>query len=158
MNTIQHALEINNDKAILLSIKKEWLDKIMAGDKVMEVRKTMPWEISYPFVVFCYETKANDGAGRITAAFICNDIDKLDCLREFTDCIAGSKLPAMTAQFVKKSCLTFEQLLKYGNNVGALYGWKVAEPQAINMQLPDFGVKRAPQSWQYVTVSAWPTK
>lgn len=75
MNTIQHALEINNDKAILLSIKKEWLDKIMAGDKVMEVRKTMPWEISYPFVVFCYETKANDGAGRITAAFICNDID-----------------------------------------------------------------------------------
>lgn len=60
----------------------------------------------------------------------------------------------MTAQFVKKSCLTFEQLLEYGNNVGALYGWKVAEPQAINMQLPDFGVKRAPQSWQYVTVSA----
>lgn len=41
MNPIQHALEINNGKAILLSIKKEWLDKIMAGDKVMEVRKTM---------------------------------------------------------------------------------------------------------------------
>jgi len=58
MNPIQHALEINNGKAILLSIKKEWLDKIMAGDKVMEVRKTMPWEISHPFVVFCYETKA----------------------------------------------------------------------------------------------------
>lgn len=49
MNPIQHALEINNGKAILLSIKKEWLDKIMAGDKVMEVRKTMPWEISHPF-------------------------------------------------------------------------------------------------------------
>lgn len=37
MNPIQHALEINNGKAILLSIKKEWLDKIMAGDKVMGV-------------------------------------------------------------------------------------------------------------------------
>lgn len=35
MNPIQHALEINNGKAILLSIKKEWLDKIMAGDKVI---------------------------------------------------------------------------------------------------------------------------
>lgn len=106
MNPIQHALEINNGKAILLSIKKEWLDKIMAGNKVMEVRKTMPWEISHPFVVFCYETKANGGAGRITAAFICNDIEKLDCLREFPDCIANSKLLAMTAQFVEKSCLT----------------------------------------------------
>lgn len=44
MNPIQHALEINNGKAILLSIKKEWLDKIMAGDKVMEVRKTKQQE------------------------------------------------------------------------------------------------------------------
>ena len=35
MNTIQHALEINNDKAILLSIKKEWLDKIMAGEALL---------------------------------------------------------------------------------------------------------------------------
>lgn len=158
MNSIQHALEINNGKAILLSIKKEWLDKIMAGGKVMEVRKTMPWEISHPFAVFCYETKANGGAGHITAAFICKDIEKLDCLREFPDCIASAKLPTMTAQFVEKSCLAFEQLLDYGNNVGTLYGWKVAEPQAINMQLSDFSVKRAPQSWQYVTVSTWPLK
>lgn len=64
----------------------------------------------------------------------------------------------MTAQFVEKSCLTFEQLLNYENNVGTLYGWKVTEPYAINMQLSDFGVKRAPQSWQYVTVSTWPQK
>ena len=158
MCTIQHALEINNGKAVLLSIKKEWLDKIMASEKVIEVRKTMPWEISHPFVVFCYETKTGGGAGHVVAAFICNDIEKLDCLREFPDCIAGSKLPAMTAQFVKESCLTFEQLLEYGNNVGVLYGWKVTEPHGINMQLSDFGVKRAPQSWQYVTVNAWPQK
>lgn len=64
----------------------------------------------------------------------------------------------MTAQFVEKSCLTFAQLLDYGNNVGTLYGWKVAEPQVVNMQLSDFSVKRAPQSWQYVTVNTWPLK
>ena len=52
------ALEINSNKAVLLSIKKQWLEKILSGEKTIEVRKTMPWEISYPFVVFCYETKA----------------------------------------------------------------------------------------------------
>lgn len=76
------ALEINSNKAVLLSIKKQWLEKILSGEKTIEVRKTMPWEISYPFVVFCYETKANGGAGKVTAAFVCRDINTLDCLRE----------------------------------------------------------------------------
>ena len=70
MTTLENALKINNGKAVLLSIKKEWLSKIMAGEKVMEVRKSMPWEISHPFVVFCYETKSNGGAGKVAAAFI----------------------------------------------------------------------------------------
>lgn len=57
---INNALETNSSKAVLLSIKKQWLEKILSGEKTIEVRKTMPWEISYPFVVFCYETKADD--------------------------------------------------------------------------------------------------
>lgn len=79
---INNALETNSSKAVLLSIKKQWLEKILSGEKTIEVRKTMPWEISYPFVVFCYETKADGGAGKVTAAFVCRDIDTLDCLRE----------------------------------------------------------------------------
>lgn len=63
-SNINKTLEINSNKAVLLSIKKQWLEKILSGEKTVEVRKTMPWEISYPFVVFCYETKANGGAGK----------------------------------------------------------------------------------------------
>ena len=52
MTTLENALKINNGKAVLLSIKKEWLSKIMAGEKVMEDGKSMPWENSPPLVDF----------------------------------------------------------------------------------------------------------
>lgn len=115
------ALEINSNKAVLLSIKKQWLEKILSGEKTIEVRKTMPWEISYPFVVFCYETKANGGAGKVTAAFVCRDINTLDCLRELPAYAIGTEVTAKTAQFVKDSCLTANELIAYGNKSGTLY-------------------------------------
>lgn len=125
------ALEINSNKAVLLSIKKQWLEKILSGEKTIEVRKTMPWEISYPFVVFCYETKANGGAGKVTAAFVCRDINTLDCLRELPAYAIGTEVTAKTAQFVKDSCLTANELIAYGNKSGALYCWNVSDVQSI---------------------------
>ena len=92
-SNINKALEINSNKAVLLSIKKQWLEKILSGEKTIEVRKTMPWEISYPFVVFCYETKANGGAGKVTAAFVCRDINTLDCLRELPAYTLSAYMP-----------------------------------------------------------------
>lgn len=100
---INNALETNSSKAVLLSIKKQWLEKILSGEKTIEVRKTMPWEISYPFVVFCYETKADGGAGKVTAAFVCRDIDTLDCLRELPAYAIGTKVTEKTARFMDMS-------------------------------------------------------
>lgn len=152
LTTLENALKINNGKAVLLSIKKEWLSKIMAGEKVMEVRKSMPWEISHPFVVFCYETKSNGGAGKVAAAFICDDIDSLNCLQSLA-VFDETELPKETEKFVNESCLTFKELFDYGKNVGALYGWHVASTQPLDKKLSDFGLKRPPQSWQYVRIS-----
>lgn len=152
MTTLENALKINNGKAVLLSIKKEWLSKIMADEKVMEVRKSMPWEISHPFVVFCYETKSNGGAGKVAAAFICDDIDSLNCLQSLA-VFDDTELPKETEKFVNKSCLTFKELFDYGKNVGTLYGWHVASTQPLDKKLSDFGLKRPPQSWQYVRIS-----
>ena len=80
MTVLENALAVNDGKAVVISIKREWLSKIMAGEKTLEVRKSRPWEISFPFAVFCYETKANGGAGEIIGAFTCEDIDQLNCL------------------------------------------------------------------------------
>lgn len=45
--TIRDSINQNNGKVVLLSIKKQWLDKILAGEKTIEVRKTRPWEFEY---------------------------------------------------------------------------------------------------------------
>lgn len=77
--TIRDSINQNNGKVVLLSIKKQWLDKILAGEKTIEVRKTRPWEFEYPFTVLCYETKKEGGSGKIVAAFVCDFIKDLDC-------------------------------------------------------------------------------
>lgn len=68
MTVLENALVVNDGKAVVISIKREWLSKIIAGEKTLEVRKSRPWEISFPFAVFCYETKANGGAGEMKRA------------------------------------------------------------------------------------------
>lgn len=53
MTVLENALVVNDGKAVVISIKREWLSKIIAGEKTLEVRKSRPWEISFPFAVFC---------------------------------------------------------------------------------------------------------
>ena len=95
------ALVINSNKAVLLSIKKQWLEKILSGEKTIEVRKTMPWEISYPFVVFCYETKANGGAGKVTAV---TSIHSIACV-SFRHMLLAQKSPKRPLDSSKTAAL-----------------------------------------------------
>lgn len=44
MTALKNALAVNDGKAVVISIKREWLSKIMAGEKTLEVRKSLPWE------------------------------------------------------------------------------------------------------------------
>lgn len=77
LSQIREAIEKNSGKAVLLSIKKDWLDKIASGEKAIELRKTMPSTLKCPFAVLCYETKANGGSGEVKGAFIVNQIGVL---------------------------------------------------------------------------------
>ena len=45
-------------KAVLMSIKKQWIEKILDGEKTIEVRKTKP-NLEVPFKVYIYCTKDN---------------------------------------------------------------------------------------------------
>lgn len=44
-------------KAVLISVRPEWCEKILAGEKTMEVRKTRP-RLETPFKVYIYCTLA----------------------------------------------------------------------------------------------------
>ena len=43
-------------RAILMSIRPEWCEKIFNGEKTIEVRKTAP-KLETPFTVYVYQTK-----------------------------------------------------------------------------------------------------
>ena len=44
MTALKNALAVNDGKAVVISIKREWLAKIMSGEKTLEVRKSRPWK------------------------------------------------------------------------------------------------------------------
>ena len=147
---IREAIEKNGGKAVLLSIKKEWLDKIASGEKTIELRKTMPSAIKCPFAVLCYETKANDGSGKISGAFIVNQIGVLGLVSFGPKDVADPL--SVTNEFQRKSLVSIEEMDKYMGASKLLYGWYVSDYISLDCSLEDFGVKKAPQSWQYLTL------
>lgn len=79
-------------KAILMSIKPSWCDKIANGDKTIEIRKTKP-KLETPFKVYIYCTKPSFphedfiftdggegeikgfyGGGKVIGEFVCNAV------------------------------------------------------------------------------------
>ena len=72
-------------KAVMLSIRPKWCEKIASGEKTIEVRKTRP-KLETPFKCYIYETQGwwkRDGlrafrlGGRVIGEFTCDRIDRL---------------------------------------------------------------------------------
>lgn len=74
-------------KAILMSIKPEWCNKIFSGEKTIEVIKPAP-KLKPPFKVYVYQTKSrlgnkivNEalnavyGSGKVVGEFVCDKMD-----------------------------------------------------------------------------------
>ena len=132
-------------KAVLVSIKPEWVEKILNGEKTIEIRKTMP-KCKLPCKVYIYCTKGQelwgDGTGntwygidededmervfeltptlarlngKVVAEFTLRTLTKFDYLGVFYD--------YKKEELLKKSCLTEKQLADYVNPVG--YAWHI---------------------------------
>ena len=130
-------------KAVMLSLRPQWCEKIFNGSKTIEVRKSRP-SIPTPFTVYVYCTKAksylyrnpNNGelfldsnggyrggdyedrylTGKVIGSFVCDQIFEIPC--ETTQ-----------PHWLKESTrLTDEQYMEYlGNKNG--YGWHITEPK-----------------------------
>lgn len=130
-------------KAVLISIRPEWVEKILSGKKTLEVRKTRP-TMETPFKCYIYCTL--DGLkhpfgiayGRVVGEFACTDIIE-DTNGE--NC----------AILCEKGRISFEQIKDYGGNK-KLYGWCISDLKIYGRPKPisDFGIARPPQSWRYV--------
>lgn len=115
-------------KAIMISIKPEWVEKILNGKKTIEIRKTMP-KCKLPVKVYIYCTNSNyrifntmygiehNGIhagyllnGKVVAEFILEEVETL---------WQNHKDGTSTAHVVDKdiferlSCMTWEQYCEY---------------------------------------------
>lgn len=121
-------------KAVMLSIRPKWCEKIARGEKTIEVRKTRP-KMNTPFKCYIYCTLpkyphedfiATDyprpqfyGGGKVIGEFICDAITRMNICGFWDD--SGKQLDNR----LKDTCLTSEEFGNYlGENVG--YGWHIS--------------------------------
>ena len=153
-------------KAVMLSIRPKWVEKIANGEKTIEVRKTKP-KLDTPFKCYIYCTQpkyphedfiSTDypkpqfyGGGKVIGEFTCEQI------------WVGT--PRNTNPlFCMAACMDGFDTEKYAKGK-ALYGWHISDlriydtPKELSeftgLRDTKFGaapyeIKRPPQSWYYV--------
>ena len=155
---------------ILISIKPEWVAKILKGEKTLEIRKTAP-KCELPCYVYIYCTKSSthslfrklDGSyayekcymgkydltGKVVAMF-----ELMYCF-PFESDISKYDLDSQEV-FLKASCLTKEQILEYGKGK-QLHAWEISELSIFDepKELSEFKGEmvfgdKPPQSWRYI--------
>ena len=150
-------------KAILMSIKPKWCEKIFNGEKTVEVRKTAP-KLELPFKVYVYQTKhkgrnivaealnAVYGGGKVIGEFICDKIGEIDYVMYWNN---GYEIATR---------LAYRECADYGKGK-PLYGWHITAPKLYDKpkELSEFltpsgtgdvwgnhYLSRPPQSFMYV--------
>lgn len=118
-------------KSVLISINPKFVDKIVSGEKTIEVRKTAPKEVPFKAYIYCSygDMKTNyylTGRGKVIGEFICDKVYNL--VNAFGGIVfADENLNQLEPQlFRDMSCLTDEQTADYlGNKDG--YGWHISD-------------------------------
>lgn len=165
-------------KAVMLSIRPKWCEKIINGEKTIEARKTRP-KLKTPFRCYIYCTQSDDtnrlrgSQGKVIGEFTCERIVPI--------AYDGGRLWCPTnAAFSPATCLSQAEIIAYIGAKGRCYGWHISNLKIYNTprELGEFRracpnswycescamhrenngtcgneslqIKRAPQSWCYV--------
>lgn len=154
-------------KAVLISIRPEWCQKIMEGRKTIEVRKTRQ-KMNPPFKCYIYKC----GNGKVVGEFLCDQIININ---------GAGRIPSDVA---RPTCLEPAELHQYlGAATG--FGWHISNLKIYDTprELNDFRrackndwwcdscamywehngtcsndslqIRRPPQSWCYVEEETW---
>lgn len=122
------------EKAVMLSIRSKWCEKIVNGEKTIEVRKTRP-KLDTPFKAYIYCTQGNDARrlrgswGKVVGEFTCDRIYKID--KDSTDFLFKAGGLSVYKQAAEEKCglcvaMTDDELHGYlGHCQG--YGWHIAD-------------------------------
>lgn len=146
-------------KAVMLSIRPKWCEKIASGEKTIEVRKTRPKQ-NPPFKCYIYCTKGRPdlnipisqerlmrdyletgsmkslncplGNGKVICEFTCDRIYGLAPLNHAPDDVE------------QQACMTREEIVRYLKGVG--YGWHILDLKIYDnpQELSKFRVEDKP--------------
>ena len=163
-------------KAVMISIRPKWCEKIASGEKTIEVRKTKP-KLDTPFkcYIYCTQSGVALGAwgkhGKVIGEFTCDRIDRLAPANE------PYGIYDIDDDYVLQTCLENGALWDYGHGT-PIYGWHISDlkiydtPKKLSefkglckvesdccacpyynyskMDCDGRTIKRPPQSWCYV--------
>ncbi len=139
--------------AVLISIRPKWCEKIVSGEKTIEVRKTRP-KLETPFKVYIYCTVAGydlnipisqerlmqdyldtgsmkslncpHGNGKVIGEFTCDRIYRLETRSPGGSySVAGEDKPT-TNRVARESCLGLADMHRYLQSKTG-YGWHISE-------------------------------
>ena len=108
-------------KAVLISIRPEWVEKIARGEKTVEVRKTRP-KLDTPFKCYIYCTQGNDARrlrgswGKVIGEFTC---DRVETIKAATEPYG---IYDVDDDFVAQLCGTTEKVQRF--TAGTFPSWK----------------------------------
>ena len=126
-------------KAVLISIRPEWVNKIMSGEKTLEVRKTKP-KLKTPFKCYIYCTNSGVAMGmfgkhgKVVGEFVCDKIDniwKRGIPENFDYCYLplnewGNDDIETEIRDIRESCIPKEKLNAYAGKMPVLYAWHIS--------------------------------
>ena len=140
-------------KAVMISIRPKWCEKIVSGEKTIEVRKTRP-KLETPFKVYIYCTVAGydlnipisqerlmqdyldtgsmkslncpHGNGKVIGEFTCDRIYRLETRSPGGSySVAGEDKPT-TNRVARESCLGLADMHRYLQSKTG-YGWHISD-------------------------------
>ena len=164
-------------KAVLISIRPKWCEKIANGEKTIEVRKTRP-KLETPLKCYIYCTNGEtvrtpprayckniDGSivykqeimnGKVIGEFLCDQI--YDIVPNGCEYVIPSTDKATTNEVARQSCLMFNDLRKYfGLSCG--YGWHISNLKVYDepKKLSEFtGLRKTKFGMEPVTITRPP--
>lgn len=128
-------------KAVMISIRPKWCEKIASGEKTIEVRKTRP-KPETPFKCYIYCTKPKYehedfirtdypkpqfyGGGKVIGEFTCDRIYKLETRSPGGSYYVKGEDQPTTNDVARQSCLTLKDMHEYLQSKDG-YGWHISD-------------------------------
>lgn len=115
-------------KSVLVSIRPKWCEKILSGEKTIEVRKSAQKEV--PFKAYIYQTKSKDNAiykrykvddlrgGKVIGEFVCDKVYKWNY--DYCDGVD------IDDDLIVETCIDREEINIYAKGK-TLYGWHISD-------------------------------